>query len=291
MKDYSDIVAAVTDCREPRVPAISVVIVAWRRPDLLRECLDSLRRQEDRDFEVVIAHNGGAFEDDGWQNDLSGVRVDLRDNYRQIIARNVGATFARAPLLYFLDDDTIVDPATLANVRSLFDTTAVVAARGRMLFRSRTIFNTIATHYDLGQERLAGHLHESGLAMRSEVYRRFGGYDEGLGVGNECLFWLYHVGSNYGLDKVVYEPDAVIRTDYATRLSHYLWKSWKYVQSREHIRKHYAEIDRYFEDEVRTRGDKPNVPWRQWTAAERSLARMAGCAEWLGRHYHALRHG
>ena len=39
-------------------PAISVVVVNWNRKSLLRECLRSLARQADADFEVILVDNG-----------------------------------------------------------------------------------------------------------------------------------------------------------------------------------------------------------------------------------------
>src|SRR4030042_556443 len=39
-------------------PEITVVVVNWNRRELLRDCLDSLERQQGADFELIVVDNG-----------------------------------------------------------------------------------------------------------------------------------------------------------------------------------------------------------------------------------------
>lgn len=100
-------------------PAISVVVPTYRRPDLLRRCLDALCAQQldGLRYEVIVC-------DDGSQPDVEQVVRELEaacphghlrytpvpDTQGPAGARNLGWRMARAPVVAFTDDDTIPSP-------------------------------------------------------------------------------------------------------------------------------------------------------------------------------------
>jgi cellulose synthase/poly-beta-1,6-N-acetylglucosamine synthase-like glycosyltransferase len=96
-------------------PLFSVVIPTHNRADLLRAALDSVFRQELRNFEVIVV-------DDGSTDNLSSVRDDFRDRVEFVrqeqtgpgAARNRGANVAQGDYLAFLDSDDLWFPWTLA---------------------------------------------------------------------------------------------------------------------------------------------------------------------------------
>lgn len=104
-------------------PATSVVVVTCQRVRALTDCLDSLATQTSDDFEVVVVCNDASSE----VKDLVAARLSGR--VRQVAlgpghtasqARNHGVAAARADLLYFIDDDVIVPPDTLAALERAF---------------------------------------------------------------------------------------------------------------------------------------------------------------------------
>lgn len=100
-------------------PSISVIIPTYNRADLLREALKSLTTQSlPRDeFEVIVI-------DDGSQDNTAHVCSDFEKHlhlrYQKQInsgisaAKNMGIFMARAPLLFFFDDDDVADANLLA---------------------------------------------------------------------------------------------------------------------------------------------------------------------------------
>ncbi|MDQ1704176.1 MAG: hypothetical protein QOF18_542 [Frankiaceae bacterium] len=98
---------------EPGVPELSVVVPTYRRPDLLRQCLDALAAQdvERSRFEVVVV-------DDGSQDDTTAVLAAASDvvgltqpaNAGPAAARNRGIEASRGRLVLFLDDDIAAAP-------------------------------------------------------------------------------------------------------------------------------------------------------------------------------------
>jgi glycosyltransferase involved in cell wall biosynthesis len=232
----------------------------------------------------VIVDNGGSVIGDEWQDQLSVACIWLRENYRQIIARNIGAKIGRSELLFFLDDDSVLDPEGIGELIEFYKNPDILAARCRLKFQTDTVFNRLAAHYDLGDEVISGYLLESGLSIRREIYAKFDGYDESLAPGGEYLYWLYNVGSKYGLDRTVYCPRVIIKTDYARSLKHYVWKHWTYAKGLELMRRDYPEIIE-FKEQLKRRPDatRPSFRGLAWW-----LRMLGKSLSWGGRHYFRL---
>src|SRR5215510_3679550 len=88
----------------------SIVIPTFQRSALLRETLDSLSRQTDKDFEVVVVCDGHDPATrtlaDQYQASYPLKWIFQETNKGQATARNEGAFAAGGELLAFLDDDT-----------------------------------------------------------------------------------------------------------------------------------------------------------------------------------------
>jgi glycosyltransferase involved in cell wall biosynthesis len=106
------------------VPAVSVVIPTYRRPALLRRCLQALLQQGEaaRPYEVIVVDDG---HDEATGAAVDAVQADLPDGVQlrytrpaagrgPAVARNTGWRLARAPLVAFTDDDTVPAPGWLA---------------------------------------------------------------------------------------------------------------------------------------------------------------------------------
>ena len=103
-------------------PLVSVLLLTFNRPAALARCLDSLSRQTQQNFEVVLvdvstppnhASNHALVKTHG---DGLVLRHLLRPNQGVAANRNFAAAQATAPLLAFLDDDCIAHPNWLANL-------------------------------------------------------------------------------------------------------------------------------------------------------------------------------
>jgi glycosyltransferase involved in cell wall biosynthesis len=128
-------------------PLFSVVIPTYNRAGLLRAALDSVFRQEDADFEVIVV-------DDGSKEDLSAVAAEYAGRVtflRQVNsgpaeARNYGARTARGEYVAFLDSDDVWLPWTLKAYREVIgqhDRPAFIAGRPQV-FRDAAELETIA---------------------------------------------------------------------------------------------------------------------------------------------------
>jgi len=100
-------------------PRISVIIPTFRRTDRLLMTFESVCRQSlpEAEREIIVVNDDPNFE--SWPTIARRLRAHehtlvLESGGRGAAgARNVGAKAARAPLLFFLDDDTILSPGVL----------------------------------------------------------------------------------------------------------------------------------------------------------------------------------
>ncbi|MBN1955192.1 MAG: glycosyltransferase family 2 protein [Anaerolineae bacterium] len=134
-------------------PAASVVIPNWNGAQHLPDCLESLRRQTWRDFELVVVDNGSV------DNSLQLLARDypeaqilaLGENRGFAGACNAGIAAARGQFIVLLNNDTAADPRWLEEVLAGFGRhpEAGLAASKMLLFDRRDVFHTAGDFYRL----------------------------------------------------------------------------------------------------------------------------------------------
>jgi GT2 family glycosyltransferase len=109
-----------------RVGAISVVLVNWNRHDLLKACLQSLKRQQvNQPFEVVVVDNGST---DGspemavseW-GDKGLVLIRNTENRGFCAANNQGLAASDTEFVALLNNDAEAEPGWLQALASAFE--------------------------------------------------------------------------------------------------------------------------------------------------------------------------
>jgi GT2 family glycosyltransferase len=153
-------------------PLVSVIIPNWNGAHHLPDCLEGLRRQSYRRFEVILVDNGST--DDSLAllaRFHPQVRVlPLGENRGFAPACNVGIRAARGEIVVLLNNDTEAAPDWLEAVISIFACHPEVGAVASkmMLFDRRDHFHTAGDFY-----RLDGTPGNRGVWQRDE-----GQYDE-----------------------------------------------------------------------------------------------------------------
>ena len=99
-------------------PRVSVVIVNWNGKHLLGECLNSLRTQTYKHFEIILVDNGSHDGSQEYvQEHFHEVRlIALQRNSGFAGGNNAGIRAASGKYIAFLNNDTKVDPAWLTNL-------------------------------------------------------------------------------------------------------------------------------------------------------------------------------
>ena len=106
------------------VPAVSVVIPAYKCAAYIAEALDSVFAQTFGDFEVLVVNDGSPDTEELERvlADYRGRVVYLKQENRGVsAARNAGIRAARAPFVAHLDPDDLWEPDYLASQLAVFD--------------------------------------------------------------------------------------------------------------------------------------------------------------------------
>jgi glycosyltransferase involved in cell wall biosynthesis len=95
----------------------SVIVAVYNRPDEMRELLDSLARQTNRDFEVVVVEDGSAVTSENVCRDYAAqlaIHYYAKSNTGPGQSRNYGCRRASGDYFIFLDSDCTVPPEYMA---------------------------------------------------------------------------------------------------------------------------------------------------------------------------------
>ena len=106
--------------RPAKMPMVSVVICAYNAERTMRPCLESLKKLDYPNFEVVIVDDGSRDRTAEISMDFPEFRLIRQANKGLSFARNVGMHAARGEIIAYTDSDCVVDPHWLTlMVRSM----------------------------------------------------------------------------------------------------------------------------------------------------------------------------
>ncbi|MGQ4650277.1 glycosyltransferase [Lyngbya aestuarii] len=114
-------------------PYISAIICTYNREQYLGSAIDSLLKQDFSFYEVIVVDNGSSDR----TREIVEQRLDqsrLRYVYEPVnglsVARNTGASIARAEILAYLDDDAIASPVWLKTIYDAYQNNEQLAVAG-----------------------------------------------------------------------------------------------------------------------------------------------------------------
>ncbi|MFO7545426.1 MAG: glycosyltransferase family A protein [Trueperaceae bacterium] len=174
----------------PTDPFFSVVIPTRDRDDLLREALESVRRQTERDFEVIVVDDAGTASTRALVASFDGLGVTYIVNdhaHGGAGTRNAGAERASGSWIAFLDDDDTWLPTRLQRVRALIERSddalgLVYTAHAKYDFDARRVISTTRPTVrgrvlqDVLYRNFVGGL--SVVVVRRAAFLQVGGFDE-----------------------------------------------------------------------------------------------------------------
>lgn len=207
----------------------SIIVPVFNRPDEVRELLESLCRQTEKDFEVIIVEDGSAIEcEDVCSSFMS--QLDLRyyrkENSGPGQSRNYGAERAAGLYLIILDSDVVLPEDYIASVSRSLEAEEVDAFGGpdsahpdftptqKAISYSMTAFFTTGGIRG-GRRKLDKFFPRSfNMGVRRDVYMALGGFSA-MRFGEDIDFSYRIVEAGY---RTALFPDAWVwhkrRTDY-----------------------------------------------------------------------------
>ena len=106
------------------------MVVSRNRQEQLRRCLQSLEQSEGRDkLQIIVVDNGSSDGSESLDSEFSHTQfIRLPKNFGLTKAMNLGWRAADAEYVFFLHDDTEVEPAAALRLAELLDSSPDVAA-------------------------------------------------------------------------------------------------------------------------------------------------------------------
>jgi O-antigen/teichoic acid export membrane protein/glycosyltransferase involved in cell wall biosynthesis len=210
---------------------VSVVVCTYdiERLDQLLACLDSLRAQTMRPREVIVVVDG---------TDEVAEALHLRAGPETLhvlpvnsglsAARNAGVDLVVTRWVAFLDDDAVAEPSWLQRMVDAAEDLSAAGASGRSLpafdgpepdwFPPEMLWTVGCSYLGLPTERsLARNVFGGCAVLRTDLFRRVGGYDVTLGrrgsgvEGGEEADFSLRVAKLDATTRFVLVPEAVIR--------------------------------------------------------------------------------
>ena len=115
---------------------VSVIIPTYKRPDKLVRCLESVFKSTYENIEVIVIN-------DDPKSDLKAIikkfKIRLIQHKKEVYvvkSRNEGARLAKGEILFFVDDDNIIDKSAIENMVSKYINIKNVGLIGPLMYDS-----------------------------------------------------------------------------------------------------------------------------------------------------------
>jgi len=183
-------------------PKVTVVIAAYNAETFIRETIDSVLAQSLPSLELIVVDDGST---DRTQKILSSFTDDrltvLRQENRGVsAARNVGLGAARAPYIFFLDADDILQQDALCRmVGTLDQRPQCIACFGHHIkiaedntelsARADLPLKLFPTDDTLGHLIAKNFIACGAICIRTDAARSVGGFNPALKFGEDWEFW------------------------------------------------------------------------------------------------------
>ncbi len=171
--------------RLPRLPKISVIVCTYNGEKTLRPCLQSLKRLNYHDYEILVVDDGSSDQTPQIAREFPDVRYFRQLHEGLGAARNYGARESTGEFLAYTDDDCEADEDWLLFLAHAFLVSGFDAAGGPNIPPPATGLTQACvtaapgspTHVLIG-DRAAEHLPGCNLAVSRAAFDRVGGFGE-----------------------------------------------------------------------------------------------------------------
>ena len=167
-----------------RLPRISVVVCTFNGARTIRECLESLRRQDYPSYDVHVIDDGSTDETSQIVREFPEVHYFHQPNDGLSAARNVGVQRATGEIVAYTDDDCVVEQDWLRHLVQCFEDLQVDAAGGPNITPQSDSWAAKCVALCPGNpshvmldDRCAEHVPGCNMAFRRQALLDMGGFD------------------------------------------------------------------------------------------------------------------
>lgn len=242
---YNALVDQVEVQRLVKAPKISIVMISWQFNKQIEENFKSLEKQRQAGYELIFVNNGKPDEEFACILPFVDTYIRLNTNSGAYKARNIGAVFANAPILFFLEDDGIAHKDLVESHLKAFEKYKVISVRGVCKALTDNKLNSLARHYYLGSKPFPFYANlEGNSSYDAQAFYAVGGWNDDINFGHGGPELSYRLTKKFS-DKreQIYFPEPIIYHDYAKGQEHLESKRKKQNMSYNHIKAIYPDFD------------------------------------------------
>lgn len=207
---------------------VSVIVITWNRKDLLKDCLDSLRKQSYKNFETIVVDNGSKDESIEFIKKYypKTKTIHFKKNLGFSIAANKGIKASKSEYFILLNNDTIVDKnfikylvesldnnrkycACTAKIINYFNKNILASAGDLMNNAGQSFSRGLGSRADRFSKQEEVFLLTGGASIfRKDFFKKIGYFDEDYFFSGEDSDWCFRA-QLFGY-KFFYEPKAIV---------------------------------------------------------------------------------
>ncbi len=195
---------------------VSIVIITYNARDDLKECMESLEKQDYSNKEIVVVNDAST---DGTseflqyfkrQTEIEIIVVTNETNFGVAGSRNMGIKYATGDVVAFTDSDCVADRRWISELVKIYDQKDVAAVGGKILDaridniwkRSSRSLNHVAA-----SEGNVSYIQGCNMSFDNNLLRRYLFNDEIKYGYEETLLCDYLIADGY---KIYYNPHAIV---------------------------------------------------------------------------------
>ncbi len=213
----------------------SIIVPAYNAERTIKQCLDSLMRQDYAgNYEVIVIDDGSSDSTPDIVSTYKRVKLIRQSNAGPAVARNRGAKEAQGDIIIFTDSDCMPENSWVSEMLRPFKDKDVVGVKGRYKTRQKEITaRFVQMEYEdkysyMQKNDYIDFIDTYSAGFRKDVFLDLKGYDSDFPVACaedvELSFRLSRRGY-----KMVFNPDAVVYHLHPNKLWNYLKKKYKFA--------------------------------------------------------------
>ncbi|OGI10346.1 MAG: hypothetical protein A2Y40_01450 [Candidatus Margulisbacteria bacterium GWF2_35_9] len=222
---------------------VSVIIIHYNTPDLLNNCINSIRLfTKDIHYEIIVVDNHSSIKPALAEiKDLLFIQNEENQGFAK--ANNKGAIHAKGQFLFLLNSDTVLRDNVIYDCWFHFKYTHKIGALGPRLLnedgRIQYYGSILGRHQYKGTEaRKVTFLSGAALMIPKDIYLKIGGFDEHYFFYNEDLD-LCKTLRKKGYDLIYFPKAEVIHFGGKSTVRNSALKIQAYKSSWYYLKKHY----------------------------------------------------
>lgn len=229
--------------------SVSIIIPTHNSERTIGECLDSVMRVEQQNYEIII------LDDSSLDRTEKIIRQYKYENVKLIkcnkpagAKRNYGATISKGDILVFIDDDVIVTRAWLPNLINDLDGSIAEVGGPNLTPPDDSFFAKCAGYVlasPLGsggirygnawrEKAFVNHNPSCNIAVKKSAYQEIGGFREDFWPSEDVEFDNRLIKADY---KILYNPDAIVYHRRKDTVRKFFWQIFNYGKNRVLLRK------------------------------------------------------